>query len=115
MGPVQVHVRMSLLWGQRKLSAQRAVHRAVPEFFSEYDEIAILHFQKALEDRAEHVPWGREAGQRLLKLERDIFLAGYYKAFLVSFASCSQCEECSGNRADCKDKDPPVRGQTQWE
>ena len=74
------------------------------EFFSEYDEIALFHFQKALRDPAERVPWGRETSLRFLKLERDVFLAGYYKAFLISFGPCDQCESCSGNRIDCKDK-----------
>ncbi len=55
------------------------------EIFSEYDEAAIFHFEMAFEDLKERVPWGRYLAVRLRKLERDVFLAGYYKAFLIGF------------------------------
>ena len=74
------------------------------EIFSEYDEAAIFHFEMAFEDLKERVPWGRDLAVRLRKLERDVFLAGYYKAFLIGFEACGQCDECSGDRMGCKDK-----------
>jgi predicted metal-binding protein len=74
------------------------------EIFSEYEEIAIFHFEKAFQSPAERVPWGRETKQRLLKLEREVFLSGCYKAFLISVGFCEECEECARNRMDCKNK-----------
>ena len=65
------------------------------QFFSEYEEAAIFHLQKTLEKPDDYRPWSREAKQRLLDLEREVFLTGYYKAFLVSFEACGQCDECA--------------------
>jgi predicted metal-binding protein len=74
------------------------------ELFSEYDEAAIFHFEKALRDPEERKPWGRDMASGLLKLERDVFLSGYYKAFMIMFDACNRCDECAGNRMGCKDK-----------
>jgi predicted metal-binding protein len=38
----------------------------------------------------------------MLALERDVFLAGYRKAFLLFMASCRACDECESARQDCK-------------
>jgi predicted metal-binding protein len=72
------------------------------QFFSEYEDAAIFHLQKAIEKSEEYKPWSKEANQRLLDLEREVFLSGYYKAFLVSFEACGQCAECAADREGCK-------------
>ncbi len=41
---------------------------------------------------------------KLLETEKQIFLQGYQKAFLLNQTCCSLCKDCSGNRIDCKDK-----------
>ena len=46
------------------------------EFFSEYEEAVIFHLEKRLEKIEDYKPWSREANQRLLELEREVFLAG---------------------------------------
>ena len=74
------------------------------EFFSEYEEAVVFHFQKTLEKPEDYRPWSTDAQQRLLELEREVFLAGHYKAFLVSFQSCSQCAECQADHLDCVNK-----------
>ena len=74
------------------------------QFFSEYEEAAIIRLEKTLEQPAEYRPWSKEMKGKLLGLEREVFLAGYYKAFLVSFEACSQCEECAANREGCKNQ-----------
>ncbi len=62
-------------------------------------------FEMAFEDLKERVPWGRGWAVGLRKLERDVFLAGYYKAFLIGFEACGQCPDGdSGDRMGCKDK-----------
>lgn len=74
------------------------------EFFSEYSDAAIFHLQKAIEKTDDYKPWSREAKQRLLEIERQVFLTGYHKAFLVSFEACSECAECSADRNNCKNQ-----------
>jgi predicted metal-binding protein len=37
-----------------------------------------------------------------LDLEREVFLSGYYKAFLLFMDSCNLCESCSGVREKCQ-------------
>ncbi len=39
----------------------------------------------------------------LSKLEREIFLAGYPKAFLLFMDSCEICSKCEPRREDCKE------------
>jgi len=74
------------------------------EFFSEYESCAVFHFEKTVEKPEDRRPWSRDLGLKLVKLEREVFLEGYYKAFLVSFDSCNRCEACSGSRLECNDK-----------
>ena len=45
---------------------------------------------------------GFEIRPQLLKLEREVFLDGYYKTLLLSFTSCVLCESCTGNRTECR-------------
>jgi predicted metal-binding protein len=42
---------------------------------------------------------GYKAG---VKLEREVFLSGFYKAFLLFMDSCHLCAECPGIRQLCK-------------
>jgi predicted metal-binding protein len=72
------------------------------EFISEYDEAVIFRFQKAVERPEERYPWSREMGRKLCELEREIFLAGCYKTFLLHFDSCKLCAECGEERQTCR-------------
>jgi len=74
------------------------------EFFSEYQDAVMIHFQKAIEKTEDYKPWSREANERLVELERLVFLAGHYKAFMISFEACGQCDECAASRLDCHNK-----------
>jgi predicted metal-binding protein len=74
------------------------------EFFLEYEKAVIFHLEKTLEKPEDYRPWSNEAKQRLLELEREVFLAGHHKAFLVSFEACSQCVDCVANRLECANK-----------
>jgi predicted metal-binding protein len=74
------------------------------EFFSEYEECVIFRIQKTFEAPEEYKGWGRDAVQGLLAIEREVFLAGHYKAFLISFDSCGQCAECTVDRVGCTNK-----------
>jgi len=72
------------------------------EMISEYNDVAVFHFEKQCENQEDKKAWSRDTALKLSKLEREVFLAGYYKTLLVSFSSCELCESCIGNRAECK-------------
>ena len=73
-------------------------------FFGEYTECAVFHFQKNVEKPEDRHEWAKEIDARLLKLEREVFLAGNPKTFLLFMDSCDVCETCAEERAKCKDK-----------
>ena len=70
-------------------------------FFREYDRAAVFHFEKKVARPEDRHPWTRELGAALLKLEREVFLAGFPKTFLIAIDSCSLCRDCSGKRETC--------------
>ncbi len=77
---------------------------SIPEcewFFREYREAAMLHFTGAVERPEERHAWTRSINDRLLKLERAVFLAGYHKAFVLYIDPCNLCSQCAGTVADC--------------
>jgi predicted metal-binding protein len=72
------------------------------QFFDEYSLAALFHFAKQVEKPEDRRPWAREVNKALLKLEREVFLCGYPKAFLLFMDSCHLCAECAGIRHLCK-------------
>lgn len=71
-------------------------------FFNEYEHIAVLHLPKKLDAPEDRKEWSRKTNIKLLKLEKEAFLLGYPKAFLLFMDECRICEECTGNRLDCQ-------------
>lgn len=63
-------------------------------FFREYRLAAVFHFEKVVAKPEDRSAWTRRLDLKLLKLERDIFLSGYQKAFLLFMDSCNVCPEC---------------------
>jgi predicted metal-binding protein len=45
-----------------------------------------------------------ELNKKLIKLERAVFLAGCYKAFVLFMDECRLCAECTGARESCLNK-----------
>ncbi len=72
------------------------------QFFDEYTAAVIFHFEKAVDEPQDRHAWSKGVNQALLKLERDVFLSGYHKAFLLFMDSCPLCDSCSDSRAECK-------------
>ena len=56
----------------------------------------------ALEKIEEYRPWSKEVVSKLMKLERAVFLSGYYKTLLLPFDACMLCETCTGSRVECR-------------
>jgi len=71
-------------------------------FFRGYKAGVVFHFAKRVAKPEDRFAWTRKVNSKLLKLEREVFLSGYYKAFLLFMDSCNLCESCPGIRQLCK-------------
>ena len=80
---------------------------SVPEcerFFREYSEAVIFHFEKKVAKPEDRYAWTRKVNAKLSKLEREVFLSGYERAFLLFMDSCGICGECpAGSKEKCKE------------
>lgn len=74
------------------------------KFFGEYEHGLIISLKKFADKNAYPSDWSKEMTNKLLKIERDVFLLGHQKVFLLNQTCCSLCSDCSGNRIDCKNK-----------
>jgi predicted metal-binding protein len=74
------------------------------EFFKEYNKGLIIRLTKSADKEKYPSDWSKEMTNKLLELERKTFLDGFQKAFLLNQTCCCLCNDCSGNRLDCKDK-----------
>lgn len=72
------------------------------QFFHEYHTAAIFHFNARVNKPEDRHAWTREINLGLSKLERDVFLAGYERTFLLFMDSCCLCAQCTGTRELCK-------------
>ncbi len=70
-------------------------------FFREYRRSVVFHFTKQVAKPEDRFAWTRRLSLKLLKLEREVFLSGHEKAFLIFLDSCSLCSKCSGTRETC--------------
>jgi predicted metal-binding protein len=101
-------VRMKCMFGCAEYGSNASCPPNVPsvkecrQFFADYATAAIFHFQKMVDKPEDRFAWTREVNQALLKLERVVFLSGYYKAFLLFMDSCGICADCAGARGECK-------------
>ena len=74
----------------------------VKEFVRGYKTCAVFHFAKKVAKPEDRFAWTRKVNSKLLTLEREVFLSGYYKAFLLFMDSCNLCASCTGVREKCK-------------
>jgi predicted metal-binding protein len=100
-------VRMKCTFGCRLYGKGGACPPNVPSvpeckaFFDGYKSVVLFHFPKRVEKPEDRHAWTKEVNSKLLKLEREVFLSGYYKTFLLFMDSCELCESCPGERAKC--------------
>jgi predicted metal-binding protein len=73
-------------------------------FFKEYRKGLIIRLTKFADKNSYPADWSKEMTNKLLDIEREIFLKGFQKVFLLNQTCCTLCKDCSGNRVDCKDK-----------
>ena len=72
------------------------------EFSSEYASAVLFRLEKRMDKPEDRFVWSAEANKQLLKVERDVFLAGHQKAFLLFMDECRLCAKCAGARLECK-------------
>jgi predicted metal-binding protein len=76
---------------------------ACRRFFAEYARGLIVHFEvPPLSDEARHA-WSARTNRTLVDLERDVFLAGYPRAFALFTDACHLCETCVPERTACRE------------
>lgn len=102
-------VRMKCIFGCKEYGKTASCPPNVPsvseceKFFKEYKEAVVFHFEKKVAKPEDRFAWTRKVNLKLLKLEREIFLSGHEKAFLLFMDSCNICKECGGVREKCKE------------
>jgi len=101
-------VRMKCTFGCSEFSRNACCPPSTPsvpecrQFFAEYRDGVIFHFQKQVEKPEDRHAWSKGVNEVLVRLERAVFLAGNERAFMLFMDSCSLCSECVGDRRDCK-------------
>jgi len=101
-------VRMKCDYGCPGYGKKRTCPPLVPpveecgKFFREYQRGLLFHFAKKFKDPETRHSWSREINQKMLELEREVFLSGYYKAFVFTQAPCRVCKRCNGAEGDCR-------------
>ena len=101
-------VRMKCIFGCKNYGRNASCPPNVPSveecrrFFDSYSACVLFHFAKKMRKPEERHAWTAGVSRALLKLERELFLAGYYKVFLLPMDSCHLCATCPGLREKCK-------------
>ncbi len=73
-------------------------------FFKEYHSGLLIRLNKFADKECYPGDWSAEMTGKLLSLERELFLSGHHKAFLLNQTCCSLCRDCPGTRQECRDK-----------
>lgn len=74
---------------------------ACRQFFNEYEDAVILHFQGLMDKPKDRHAWSSKINAKLVQLERDVFTAGFERVFQLFMDSCCFCRECTGSRKAC--------------
>ena len=102
-------VRMKCMFGCGEYSNNASCPPNVPsvsdceKFFHEYNMAVIFRLAKKVDKPEDRHKWSKKVNMNLYKLEREVFLSGYERAFLLFMDSCCLCEDCSGERENCKE------------
>lgn len=70
-------------------------------FFGEYTSAVVFHFPVRFDKPKDRHAWAKKASLDLVELERQVFLAGFEKAFVMT-QGCSLCKDCETDRGKCK-------------
>jgi predicted metal-binding protein len=101
-------VRMKCIYGCGNYSKNASCPPNVPtvaecdQFFQEYTNAVIFRFEKKMGKPEDRHKWSQKVNLKLSKLEREVFLSGHERAFLLFMDSCCICKDCAGKRDECK-------------
>ncbi|MBN1274403.1 MAG: DUF2284 domain-containing protein [Candidatus Aminicenantes bacterium] len=103
-------VRMKCLFGCREFGKSACCPPNVPsveeceKFFKEYSKAVVFHCQKKVSKPKDRFAWTRQVNRTLLDVEREVFISGFEKTFLLFLDSCNICGECTaGRKEDCRE------------
>ncbi len=71
-------------------------------FFKEYETAVIFHSNIRFDVPDDRFKGYQKMTLKLSKLEREVFLSGFEKAFFLLFGGCPLCKECSIERSLCR-------------
>jgi predicted metal-binding protein len=105
-------VRFRCTFGCKNYGKKGSCPPAVPpveecrKMIYEYNNAIIFHFPMNQNSQAAGPDDIKKLMAQLLELERDVFLLGYYKTFLLQFDSCKLCKDCAveDTRMNCVNK-----------
>ena len=101
-------VRMKCIFGCSSYGRQACCPPNVPpveacrRFLDEYTTAAVFHFVKRVDAPEERRSWAAGIYDGLLRLEREVFISGHEKAFMLPMSSCHVCAECVPSRGECR-------------
>jgi predicted metal-binding protein len=101
-------VRVKCMYGCPRYGQKACCPPEVPSvaecsnFFKEYKSGLFFHFSRKLKKLEMRFSWYREINRKVLALEREAFLSGFYKAFALPPATCSLCGRCRENKRECR-------------
>ena len=104
---VQQWVRMKCTFGCDSYGKKATCPPEVPsiaecrEFFREYDHVLVMRIVAKMDHPDDRRDWSRKKNLSLLPIEKEVFLAGYQKAFLTFMDECRLCQVCTGKREAC--------------
>lgn len=101
-------VRAKCLYGCPSYGLKACCPPGVPpvsecrNLFKEFRKGVFFHLPKKFEDPKMRFAWSREVNKKVLAFEREVFLAGFPKAFIFTPAPCNICSECHANKRECR-------------
>jgi predicted metal-binding protein len=71
------------------------------KIFDEYQSGLLFHFAVRFRKPEMRFSWGRKINKRMIDLEKEAFLSGFYKAFMFPASPCRICDQCKKSKQEC--------------
>lgn len=103
-------VRMKCMFGCNEYGRNASCPPNTPavdecrKFFNEFRLGVLFHIPIRLDDPEQRHTWSREVNRALLEVERQVFINGYQKVFLLFMDNCALCRECANSRGHCRNR-----------
>ncbi|HOT74742.1 MAG TPA: DUF2284 domain-containing protein [Candidatus Wallbacteria bacterium] len=100
-------VRMKCMFGCSGFGKSLSCPPNVPsiaecrEFFKEFEEAVLFHFTMKVIKPEDRKLLSDKINGDLLNVEREVFLSGLYRAFMLPVNECHRCVKCCGKKESC--------------